>query len=164
MPKYATWLTFSPDDEKYLVEIIENLGIQHLAPFFIPHITIYGLVHTKLSKIEEIIKKIDTSPFVVKKQSVLYSENFWKTVYIQIEKERSLDKIYSILKNNLGKYSDYEFDPHISLIYKRMEFSEKENIIRKLSLKSEFLVSDIAIQEFDDDILKWKIVKRFKLQ
>ena len=157
-------MTFSPDDEEYLSEIIKELSILYSSHFFIPHITVYGLVQTNLSDLEEIIRKIlNFHPILVKRQSVFHSENFWKTVYIQIEKNNVLDKIYSILKKELGNYSTYEFNPHISLIYKKISVPEKETLIKKLNLKSEFLVSGIAIQEFDENILKWKIVKNFKL-
>lgn len=165
MKKYAIWLTFSNIDEKYLSDVISQLCIRHLSPFFIPHITIYGLVQIELWKLEKIIQELsDIQSFLAKKQEILQSENFWKTVFVQIHRNDSLDRIHHTLKKNLEKYADYEFNPHISLIYKKMDVFEKERIIKELKIKSEFRVSGIAIQEFNEDILKWKIVKSFSLQ
>jgi len=165
LKKYAIWLTFSKSDEKYLSDIINELCIEHLSPFFTPHITVYGLVHIELGKIERIIQEISETPsFSVKKQEILQSEDFWKTVFIQVHRNKSLDKIHNALKKNLGKYTNYEFNPHISLIYKKTDVLEKDRIIKKLKIKSEFCVSGMAVQEFNDDIPKWKIVKSYSLQ
>lgn len=163
--KYATWLTFSDDDEKYLSKVINSLASQHSAPEFIPHITVYGLIQTRLDELEKVIKKISQMPsFLVKKESILFSDNFWKTVYVQLQRDDSLDKIHLSLKESFKKYGDYEFNPHASLIYKKTSNSEKEEIIKKLSIKEEFHVTGIAIQEFNEEISKWKIQRHYRLQ
>jgi len=163
--KYATWLTFSSDDEEYLTKVIRDLGTRHSAPCFVPHITIYGLVQIKLFQLEKIVKKnSEIISFPVRKQSILQSENFWKTVYIQISRNRILDELYSNLSDELKNYTDYEFNPHISLIYKTTDVSERKKIIRNITVRSEFHISGLAIQEFDENIQKWRIVRKYDLQ
>lgn len=163
--KYATWLTFSNDDEEYLTKVIRDLGTQYSAPYFVPHITIYGLVQIKLFQLEKIVKKnSEIVSFPVRKRSILQSGNFWKTVYIQIARNRILDELYSKLSDELRNYTDYEFNPHISLIYKTTDVSERKKIMRNITVRSEFRISGLAIQEFDENILKWRIVRKYDLE
>ena len=39
------------------------------------------------------------------------------------------------LTENFSKFSKYTFKPHASLIYKNMNFEEKQNIIENLELE-----------------------------
>lgn len=162
---YAIWLTFCKNDEEYLSKIIKDLAQNHNAPVFVPHITICGLVNIDIKLLEKFVKYSieDCSQFSVTKLGISHSSDIWKTIFIKIKKNPILLKINTRLEENLQKYSTYKFSPHISLIYKNMENSEKIQIIKELKIKNKFTINEIAIQKFSQDVPKWKIMKKYQL-
>ncbi|MCE9652320.1 MAG: 2'-5' RNA ligase family protein [Nitrosarchaeum sp.] len=162
---YAIWLTFSKSDKDYLKSVIDKISEKYSAPKFEPHITVYGLVDLKFDLIDNIIKKVsrNSNSFLVKKSKILQSEVFWKTVYVELEMNQQMELIHKNLKNHFEKILKYEFNPHISLIYKILSIEKRIKIINELSIKNEFRVNKIALQEFFPDIEKWKIVKEYEL-
>jgi len=162
---YAIWLTFSKSDRDYLKSIIDKISEKYNSPKFEPHITVYGLLNSKMSLIDKVIKEVsqNSNSFLVKKSEILQSEVFWKTVYIELEMNQQLGIIHKNLKKHFEKILKYEFSPHISLIYKILSIEEKIKIINELNIKNEFRVKKIAIQEFFPDIEKWNVVKEYDL-
>ena len=162
---YAIWLTFSKSDSEYLKKIIDEISEKYHAPKFEPHITVYGLVDSEIRLIENIAKEatLNCNSFLVKKSEILQSEELWKTVYIELKMNNQLESIHKNLKKHFEKISKYEFNPHISLIYKILPIEEKIKIINELDIKSEFRINKLAVQKFFPDIEKWKIVKEYNL-
>ncbi len=162
---HAIWLTFSKNDRNYLKKIIDEISYKYNAPKFEPHITVYGLVDSEMSLIDNIAKEVilNCNSFVVRKSKILQSEELWKTVYIELKMNNQLELIHKNLKKHFEKISKYEFNPHISLIYKILPLEEKIKIINELDIKSEFIIDKLVVQKFFPDIEKWKIVKKYDL-
>ena len=162
---YAIWLLFEKNDNKYLSKIIKNLSEKYDAPQFLPHITTYGIVDAELTTIEKAVRGSinNLKPFVVNKLGEGYSDYFWETLFIEIKPNYELNLINTRLSDRLSRYTNYEFLPHISLVYKKMSSSEKKKIISNMNIKNEFTIASIAIQQFSENVGEWKIVKDFKL-
>jgi 2'-5' RNA ligase len=162
---HAIWLTFSKNDREYLKKIIDEISEKYHAPKFEPHITVYGLVDSELSLIDNIAKEVtrDHSSFFVDKSEILQSEDLWKTVYIELKMNNQLEGIHKNIKKHFERISKYEFNPHISLIYKILPLEEKIKIIKELDIKNEFIISKLVVQKFFSDVEKWKIVKEYNL-
>jgi len=163
---HAIWLTFSENDRNYLKKIMDELAEKYHAPKFEPHITVYGLVDSEMSLIESIAKEVtlNCNSFLVEKSEILQSEELWKTVYVELKMNKHMESIYKNLKKHFEKIVKYEFNPHISLIYKILPIEEKIKIINGLDIKNEFIVNKLVIQKFFPDVEKWKIVKEFNLK
>ena len=162
---HAIWLTFSKNDRDYLKKIIDELAEKYQAPKFEPHITIYGLVDSEMILLESIAKEItlNHNSFPVEKSEILQSEELWKTVYVELKMNDQLKLIYKNLKRHFEKIVKYEFNPHISLIYKILSMEEKIKIINELDIKNKFMVNKLVVQEFFPEVEKWKIVKEYNL-
>ncbi|MFB5638056.1 MAG: 2'-5' RNA ligase family protein [Nitrosarchaeum sp.] len=162
---HAIWLTFSKNDRDYLKKIIDQIAEKYNAPKFEPHITVYGLIDSKMSSIDTVIKEttLNCDSFLVKKSEVLQSDDLWKTVYIELKMNEQMKLIHKNLKKHFEKILKYQFNPHISLIYKILSSEEKNKIINELKIKNEFRVDKLAIQKFSPDIEKWEIVKEYSL-
>lgn len=162
---HAIWLTFSKNDREYLKKIIDEISEKYHAPKFEPHITVYGLVDSELSLIDNIAKEVtrDHNSFFVNKSEILQSEDLWKTVYIELKMNNQLEEIHKNIKKHFERISKYEFNPHISLIYKILPLEEKIKIIKELDIKNEFIISKLVVQKFFSDVEKWKIVKEYNL-
>ncbi len=162
---HAIWLTFSKNDRDYLKKIIDELSEKYHAPKFEPHITVYGLVDSEMSLIESIAKEamLNCNSFLVEKSEILQSDELWKTVYVELKINNHLEIIHKNLKKHFEKISKYEFNPHISLIYKILPIEEKIKIINELNIEKEFRIDKLAVQKFFPDVEKWKIVKEYNL-
>lgn len=162
---YAIWLLPQYSDEKYLKNIIDNLSFRFGAPAFQPHITIFGLIDEKLENIESIINNSieRINPFIVHKSTIRESNNFWKTIFIDLVINEELNKIHDNFYHKFSKSKENKFSPHISLIYKNMNLDNRKKILNSLIIKNYFLIDKISILHFSENILNWKIVKNFNL-
>ncbi len=110
--------------------------------------TIYGLVKAQKKIIEETIdySVADSSTLVLKINSLAYSDNFTKTLFLDFETNSKLQTIYDRLKERLTAYRQYDLHPHLSLIYKRnMAVIEKEKFIKAYSMKKEISFDRVAL-------------------
>jgi len=162
---HAIWLTFSKSDRDYLKNVIDAISEKYNAPKFEPHITVYGLIDSKLSLIDDVINEVaqNSNSFLVKKSEILQSEILWKTVYIELEMNQKLELVHNNIKKHFEKILKYKFNPHVSLIYKILPTEKKIKIINELKIKKEFKVNKIAIQKFFPNIEKWEIIKEYDL-
>ena len=162
---YAIWLTFSKNDREYLKKIIDTISENYQAPKFEPHITVYGLVDSEESFLDKIVQKmaLNCNSFLVTRSEILQSDELWKTVYIELKMNNQLELINNNLRKYLKKISKYEFNSHISLIYKILSIKEKVKIISGLDIKNEFVIDKLVIQKFFPNIEKWQIVKEYNL-
>ena len=112
--------------------------------------------------ISEIIK--NEKKFSVEKTEISFSDDFWKTVFMEFTKNNYLQRINSKLTEKLESFSKYEFKPHASLIYKKMEKEAKTKLTESVTVKGNFIISGMCIQEFSEDISKWKIVRKYQFE
>ena len=162
---YAVWLLFEDVDSQYLSDAILKLSKQYSSPVFLPHITIYGLVNIDLDTLDNIVIQSITGekPVTVEKNTLSYSDDFWKTLYVDLILNTTIQRIHKRLSASLQSFAQYDFKPHASLIYKQLTQNEKIFLANTLEIKNTFKVSSIAIQEFSQDIEKWKVVKKHVL-
>lgn len=162
---FAIWLLFSNKDTVYIEKIISALNLKFNLPNFIPHITIFGLVDSEKGKIVEIIKKNihKVIPFTVKMSKINLSEDNWKSLFIEIEKNENLILMNNKFNQEFKKSNDNRFFPHLSLMYNFNNETEKRKIIETLKIKKEFKVERISILKFSNNVNEWKIIETFKL-
>ena len=162
---FAIWFVFEKEDSKYLLQKIKELSIQYNCSVFVPHITAYGLIDADLNVVDKIVSDSikGEKSIIVEKNSISYSNNFWKALFIEICPNDQLKRINKRLTESLISFSKYEFKPHVSLIYKEMNLDEKEKLVNTLHIKNSFKITGVCIQQFSEDIEKWKIVREYVL-
>jgi len=162
---HAIWLLFDQNDKKYLSEIISELSKKYESPIFTPHVTIYGLTNVEIKTLEKIVSDsiYEIPSFYIEKDTISFSDHFWKTLFVDFRPNSSMLKINNNLTKNLSKFNEYTFSPHTSLIYKNMIQTEKQELIKNISIKKSFKITSIGIQEFSEQIENWKIVQEYPL-
>jgi len=161
---FVIWFLFDKSDQEYISKIIKELSNQHSCPVFIPHITAHGLIDSKFDEIEKIVLSSikGIKPFFIKKNKVSFSDDFWKTLFIEISQNNNLTEINKKLKAGLPLVQKYDFEPHISLMYKNLGKNEKQKL-SSLITKDSFKISGLCIIEFSQSIVEWKIIKEYSL-
>jgi len=162
---FAVWFVFDKENNKYLSDIIKHLSIKYHSSNFIPHITAYGLVDVELDVMDKIVANSmkNEKSFIVEKTNISYSDDFWKTLFIEIYPNDQLTIISKRLTKSLMSFGKYELKPHVSLVYKEMNLNEKKKLVKTLNIKNSFKISGMCIVQFSEDIEKWKIVREYIL-
>mgnify|MGYP006107779749 CR=1 FL=1 len=110
---------------------------------------------------KEIIYKVD--PFIVNKINIGQSENIWKSLFVNIEKNHELVFMNTELSNLFNEFDKNKFLPHVSLIYKNLSKIEKLETIQKLKIKNKFEIDKISIIKFSKNIDRWEVIQTLNL-
>jgi len=164
---YSIWITPADKDKQHLTQIIKGLSNMFNTSEFSPHCTLWSRVDLPLKNLILVVKSSSQgiAPFTVKMKKKDCSQSYDKTVFIQLLDHKSLSLLQQHIQNGLGKNFHYQFDPHISLIYKNdMNRNTKLSIINSLNVKSTFKMENIVINKTGDQIEKWRPVYKQKLK
>lgn len=147
MQMISVWLITSDEDKVYLSEIIKDLGNKYGAPLFQPHLTAYGGANTSVDEAIQAAKDaiFGIKPFKITVDKLNYSEDYFKTVFIEFNEHDLLTIINQRLAEKLAKYGDYTFKPHMSLIYKKMSDEKKKEAVSSLNIKNDFTISGVVV-------------------
>ena len=145
----------SKTDRAYLSTIIQSLSREHDAPTFEPHCTLFSPI-SDLKSFIKVIDTFDSQPFQVKSVCLNHSDVIWKTVFIELEMNDELEWLNQ--KFSDISVMDYEFNPHISLIYQSISNKKRQAIIDNLDLKKYYKMDGIAIMDTSQSIEEWKKV------
>ena len=167
------WLVPSAEDRSFLQDLITTLARVHQAPSFIPHVTIYSgesqpddhpldIIEQSTQDVESLTLQVDT---------VLSTDQFTKTLFIQLHPSPRLSAISERIRTLSSKPSDYILSPHVSLLYKQMRAPEKHRLATTILLpQTEVAFGDVwAIASWGPtqtpaDVQRWEIVCRKQLR
>ncbi len=147
-------------DAKYYDKIISSLAKKYTAPKFAAHLTIYSKI-SSISEAKKAVSAIKSKKIRVKTLGIGESDYLWKTLFVKIKKDRQLVKIHQSLHDYLK--NDYEFAPHLSLIYKKINAQTKREIRSGLKIKKSILFDSVVIIRSSRTVKNWRVVYRKKL-
>lgn len=159
--KIAIWLLPDKEDSRYLSRIIKTLGKKYDAPFFVPHLSVYTNLKIEIEKAKKVINDVTKSikPFDVETNRINFTkDNIWKSLFLEIHINKELMMIYQSLRRRFLPYTDYQFRPHISLMYKLIPIEEKKRIIDTLKINKTFTMEALAINYEEEGFENWKLI------
>lgn len=132
------------------------------APNFSAHITLFsgiGEYNNAKNAINEcrFLKKIHVNVMGIGDSNYL-----WKTVFLNIKNDSALNRLNELLTKALPK-TKYQFNPHISLIYKKMRKPTRTTLKRDLKIRKKFTFDKITIIRSSKNVSAWKKIKSIKL-
>lgn len=157
---YSIWLVPERADAKYIGTIIRNLAKQYRAPRFSAHITVFSGIKS-LNDAKSAARFVYSRPIKTTVTGIGTSTNIWKTLFFQIKKDRAITKIYKTLDDSLS--NRYSFRPHVSLVYKKLDKSEKAKIKAGLKAKSSYTFDRLVIIRSSKNVKKWKKLHSLRL-
>mgnify|MGYP003334144895 FL=1 len=157
---YSVWLVPAYSDAKYYNQIIASLSKQYAAPKFAAHMTIYSKI-SSLGAAKKAVSSIKSKKIRAKTLGIGKSDYLWKTLFVKIKKDRHLVSIHQSLHDSLK--NNYDFAPHLSLIYKKINTQTKRHIRNNLKIKKSVLFDSVVIIHSSRTVKNWKIVYRKKL-
>jgi 2'-5' RNA ligase len=129
------WLIPAEPAHRFFQDLINDLARRYDAPVFGPHVTIYvgadstDAVNATLSKTAR-----DCEPIVLQALEVSHSDEFIKTLFVQFAMNRQLQQITQSIRAGVQDSSDYQLNPHLSLLYKRISIKERCLLTRSIEV------------------------------
>lgn len=160
---YSIWLVPSTQDGKYVKKIIDSLAKEYGAPRFPPHITVYGGIAKRSAAIDAIRSCRGLPKMTVRASAIGTSDYLWKTLYVVIKPNARLRKTHQTCKQDLGRHVRYEFRPHMSLMYKKMDRTTKAGITKSLKIKRAYSFDRMVLIRSSSRVSEWKAVASVRL-
>jgi len=162
----SIWLIFSDKDEQSLREQVDDLSQLYSAPKFRPHITLYGSLEIDIKRLAVITDRCfsKTKKFSVHTTGIGQTDNIWKTIFIKIASDSQLMELYEFLTTELEQFRNYDFDPHVSLIYRKMPVEKRILIMQEINFAPHYEITGAALVETSVDVDNWRILKRYNFR
>ena len=159
----SIWLIFSDKDEQSLREQIDDLSQRHSGPKFLPHITLYGSLEIGIKRLAVITDRCfnKTKKFTVYTTGIGQTDNIWKTIFIKIIPDSQLMELYEFLTTELEQFRNYDFNPHVSLIYRKISVEKRKLIAQEINFADHYEITGVALVETSGDVNNWRILKRY---
>jgi 2'-5' RNA ligase len=122
----AYWLIPTEPARSYFQDLINDLAQRYSAPQFEPHVTIHvgadypETVNGVLSKAAHGCERI-----VLQALGVSGSSEFIKTLFVRFAVSTQLQQLNQIIRTAAQSSSDYQLDPHLSLLYKKISIQDR---------------------------------------
>lgn len=126
------WLVPAAEPKEYFTALIAELSRRCDAPVFEPHVTLASGTITE-GRAHEILREIfPREPIELEVERIDFSEQYPKTLFLQFRSSPAVEALGTEIQTAMG--SDYEFNPHLSLLYKGMPAAEKAELARGISI------------------------------
>lgn len=153
---YSLWLVPNEEGMKNLSSIIQTLAQTFNSPVFKPHIT---LLRNLSDENPEAIEKLATlKELKLNLKGVAVGDEFFKSLFLPVEKTKELLAIRRHAKKNLEAESPGTFNPHLSILYGNTPDDQKKSALRELNLTlpTEITFNRIALVKTIGRTNEWK--------
>jgi hypothetical protein len=156
--QWSIWLCPDPSDQSSIQQLVDECCYRFKSPSFASHITLFGKVDvdpvTTFSFLEDCVFGLDS--ISLNMLSVKTGTIAWKALYLQVDKTEPLVRLQKKIDPYLNVYRHYEFDPHLSLAYGKLEIDESK--LENITFPETITFSSVVLMETPDDINKWKLI------
>ena len=165
------WLCPAEPARSHFAALIRELAGRFDAPVFEPHVTIY-VTKAEGQKRAETLKRVLSKqrPYCLSVTSLDYSAKFTQTLFVRFAPDAGLARLSKDLRHTSASLSDYELNPHLSLLYKTMDSETKRELAGSIRLPFGEATFDTvkavlspARIESREDVESWRVVAEGKL-
>lgn len=165
------WLCPAEPVRTHFAKVIKDLAARFDAPVFEPHVTIF-VTSAEQEKPEEVLAKVlpGRRQYRLSISGLDYSDKFTQTLFLRFAPNAELTRLSEDLRRASASKSDYELNPHLSLLYKKLELETKRDLARSIispftdaifdSVKAVLSPARIASRE---DVESWRVVAEEKI-
>jgi len=154
------WLKPAEPERELFREIIRILAAEFNAPRFEPHLTLGPAKDTAL------LRNVQVAPVKLRIRGIALSAKFTKTLFIQFESNRDLERLAGLIARDRKSLRD----PHLSLIYKKLPAATKRELAATIKLPFRYLMFDVlrmmncaSPTETSRDVEEWRMLGRKRL-
>jgi 2'-5' RNA ligase len=131
----AYWLIPAEPERSFFENIIIDLARRYDTPAFEPHMTIHVESNGEDIAEEAIAKAASYCGLIqAKVLRTNHSGEFIKTLFVQFAVSTKLRRVNEIIRNAAQDSSEYQFKPHLSLLYKKVPMPVRRQLANSISL------------------------------
>ena len=159
---WSLWLLPDNRENGKYERIIKKLSHRTGLPSFEPHLTLFGRINANPEPFFEFFRNMANKQKMIstKIKKIKFGTSHWKSFYIDIEKNRSLEALQKQMIAPINHLRDYLFDPHLSLAYG--DADEMRYLIKGIHLERFISFNSVAIVFVPDNVDEWKIINKFE--
>lgn len=162
----AYWLIPSEPARSFLQRIINDLAHRYDAPVFEPHVTIHvGRDHADVANQAIVDAANEYTPIRLTPIEIRESAEFVKTLFVQFAMSAELRKINHFIRDAANDSSQYELNPHLSLLYKNLAATTRRELAASISIPLSEVTFDaiktmrcISPTQSRGDVEAWRVV------
>jgi 2'-5' RNA ligase len=165
--EHSIWLVPTGEARLKLARIIADVSREYSAPLFPPHVTLIGQLKDPeeelLNKARDLASRL--RPFELKLGAVDYLDDFYRSLFVRIEKTQPLLDANRIAREIFGQAGDASYMPHASLLYGNFEPVLKDQVIARIGREfhDSFIVTSIVLYETGSATKDWYSLGEFTL-
>lgn len=137
------WICPAEPAHTQCVALIADLASRFGAPVFEPHVTIHVAdsgSENPAAILERLLERRESYRLLVR--GLEYSDEFTKTLFVQFEPDAELRQLSEDLRRASASRSDYQLNPHLSLLYKDLDNETKRQLAASVRLPFDEIVFD----------------------
>ena len=159
---WSLWLLPDNRDSETYTRIIKKLSHRTGLPSFEPHLTLFGRINANPEPFFEFFRNMANKQKTIstKIKKIKFGTSHWKSFYIDIEKNTSLEALQKQMIAPINHLRDYLFDPHLSLAYG--DADEMRYLTKGILLERFISFNSVAIVFVPDNVDEWKIINKFE--
>ena len=159
---WSLWLLPDHKENGKYARIIKKLSHKTGLPSFEPHLTLFGRINANPEPLFDLFKNMAKKQKTIstKIKKIKFGISYWKSFYIDIEKNASLEALQKQMIAPISHFRDYLFDPHLSLAYG--DADEMRYLTKEIHLERFISFNSVAIVFVPDNVDEWKIINKFE--
>ena len=159
---WSLWLLPDNRENGKYTRIIKKLSHRTGLPSFEPHLTLFGRINANPEPLFDFFKNMANKQKTIttKIKKIKFGTSYWKSFYIDIEKNTSLEALQKQMIAPINHLRDYLFDPHLSLAYG--DADEMRYLTKGILLERFISFNSVAIVFVPDNVDEWKIINKFE--
>mgnify|MGYP001221043209 CR=1 FL=1 len=159
---WSLWLLPDARGNAKYKNIIKNISLEWGLSYFEPHLTLFGRINANPEQFFEYFEDIANKQkrISTKIKKIKFGTSPWRSLYIDIEKNNSLETLQKQMIAPINNLRDYLFDPHLSLAYGSTD--EIGHLNNEINLEKVICFNSLAIAFVPVNVDKWKIINKFE--
>jgi 2'-5' RNA ligase len=162
----AYWLIPAEPAYTFFGRIVNDLAERYNAPVFEPHVSIHVGANNP-DKAERTLSKAasDCKQIKLKALEIDHSSAFIKTLFVQFAMSRQLRLLNESIRTAARDSSDYQLNPHLSLLYKKISIQDRHLLMRSIEVRFPEVTFDslkavrcISPTQSRADVEAWRVV------
>jgi len=157
---YSVWLLPIEAHNSLLKTLIDKLAELNDSPKFFPHCTLLSkIIRTEdysLDKLQALCSELE--PVKLNISGIKGGETLFKSLYIHFLNNKIIADMQNKIVTKFKIWEPYQFDPHLSLMYKILPENEQNDIISTITIPNQICFDGISIMKTGKNIKKWESV------
>jgi 2'-5' RNA ligase len=160
------WLIPAEPAREFFQRTIRQLSVRFGAAEFEPHLTVFPEQVNRRSP-NEVLCSLESPRINLDSRGIGESDEFTKTLFVQFERNSSLQRLADRIRELSGADQPYLVNPHLSLLYQKIPAETRRALIQTIQLPFREVRFDTICAmlcksptETASDVREWKLLAR----